>query len=165
MLFTRLLKVSKRDIILNMKEKEDRSGRILKLFNLWLPVVFWALIIFSFSAQTTPSISEVHWQDFIFKKTIHMIEYGIFATLWFRAFKGSGIEKIRALYYSFFLASFYGASDEFHQSFTPGREPRLRDTMIDAFGAFIFLLFIEKILPRTNSRIIKLARYFGLTDK
>jgi VanZ family protein len=33
------------------------------------------------------------------------------------------------------IAILYAATDEFHQSFTPGRTPRVTDVMIDAAGA------------------------------
>jgi len=139
--------------------------KILKYLNLWLPVIFWALLIFSFSSQSTPSVSEVHWQDFVFKKTIHLIEYGTFAALWYRAFVGSGLEKMKSLYFSFFITASYGATDEFHQSFTPGREPTVRDMIIDSVGAFVFLYFIYKILPGMDGRVHRFAKYFGFLKK
>ena len=148
-----------------MKKTTLVTKKVLKYLNLWLPVIFWALLIFSFSAHPTTSVSEVHWQDFVFKKTVHMVEYGTFALLWYRAFIGSGIKKMQAMYYSFFIASLYGASDEFHQSFTPGREPTVRDMIIDSVGAFVFLYFIDKILPTMNDKFVKLFRYFGFITK
>jgi VanZ family protein len=144
-----------------MKKKSTTFRKVMRFSSLWLPVVFWAVIIFSFSAHSTPSISEVHWKDFAFKKLVHVVEYGSFAALWFRAFLGSGFEKAKAFYYSLFLTVAYGASDEFHQSFTPGRDPTVRDMIIDSVGAFVFLYFIFKILPRMNERVVRLAGYFG----
>jgi VanZ family protein len=35
------------------------------------------------------------------------------------------------------LIVIYAVSDEFHQSFTPGREPKLRDVLIDTAGSFL----------------------------
>ena len=37
------------------------------------------------------------------------------------------------------LATLYSVSDEFHQSFTPGRSPSIADVLIDAIGAVIGL--------------------------
>ena len=63
------------------------------------------------------------------------------------------------------VAFLYGLSDEFHQSFTPGREPTVRDMVIDSVGAFIFLYFIVKILPNTDRKIVKIADYLGFIKK
>ena len=37
----------------------------------------------------------------------------------------------------FLIAAAYGASDEVHQAFVPGRSPMPTDVLIDATGAFI----------------------------
>ena len=38
----------------------------------------------------------------------------------------------------------YALTDEFHQSFTPGREPHLRDIVIDGIGAAVALKLVDK---------------------
>jgi VanZ family protein len=43
------------------------------------------------------------------------------------------------------LSIVYGISDEFHQSFTPGRTPDVRDLAADALGAAIGLLAVLAI--------------------
>jgi VanZ family protein len=50
--------------------------------------------------------------------------------------------------YSVALAFLYGATDEFHQSFTPGRGPKFTDVLIDTFGATIFLYGIVTNIKR-----------------
>jgi VanZ family protein len=35
------------------------------------------------------------------------------------------------------IAVIYAATDEFHQSFSPGRHPRATDVLIDSLGAAI----------------------------
>ncbi len=115
-----------------------------KIFKYWFPVLFWALIIFSFSSFSTTSTSDIYWQDFIVKKTAHMVEYGILALLLYRAFRGYKLNKTRAVILSILLAGIYGVSDEFHQSFTPGREPHIRDVAFDTIGASLAMLVIWK---------------------
>lgn len=116
-----------------------------KIVKLWLPVLLWMILIFTFSSMQVGSTSEFYWKDFIFKKSAHIIEYGILAVLIYRALTNSGINRKKAFIYSVVIASLYGVSDEFHQSFTPGREPRFRDVAIDAVGATISLVIYEKI--------------------
>jgi VanZ family protein len=41
------------------------------------------------------------------------------------------------------MACLYSATDEFHQSFVPGRHPAVTDVMIDAAGAAL-TLFLAK---------------------
>lgn len=125
---------------------------LIKLTKFWIPPIFWALIIFSFSSFTVGHATEIYWKDFIVKKTAHIFEYGIFATLLYRSMINSGIKNKKAMWLAVVIACLYGISDEFHQSFTPGREPTLRDVLIDTLGASIFIFAIIgniKKMPQT----------------
>lgn len=101
----------------------------------WIPPFFWAVLIFTLSSIQVGSTSEFYWKDFLVKKTAHLIEYFIFSLLIYRAFINTGTLKNKAILYSFSLAVFYAMTDEYHQSFTPGRGPAVRDVIIDAFGS------------------------------
>lgn len=129
-----------------------------KTILLWLPVVSWAFVIFLFSAMPANPVSEIHWQDFIIKKTAHIVEYAVFTTFLYRALYAGGISKKEAGIYSVILAFLYGASDEFHQSFTPGREPKVRDVIFDTIGAMSAIYFIWNLLPKASENIKKLAK-------
>lgn len=110
--------------------------------SLWLPVVIWMAVIFTFSSMQVGSASDFYWKDFVVKKTAHLIEYGILATLFYRGLINSNIEKKKAMWYSILFAFAYGLTDEFHQSFTPGRGPKFTDVLIDTSGALIFIIGI-----------------------
>ncbi|KKR28914.1 MAG: Acetobutylicum phosphotransbutyrylase [Candidatus Woesebacteria bacterium GW2011_GWA1_39_8] len=129
------------------------NPKLKSLLNLWLPIVIWALIIFNFSAHPAVQASVTHWQDFIVKKFAHLIEYAIFATLWYRALKESGIDKKMAGLYAIFICLAYGATDEFHQAFTPTREPTIRDVTIDTAGGIIGIFIIWKLLPKAPKKL------------
>lgn len=120
---------------------------VISLTKYWLPVVAWGLVIFLFSANPTASTSQIHWQDFIVKKTAHIVEYAIFFTLLYRAFLNSGFPKSRSSFLALAIAIAYAMSDEFHQSFTPGREPTIRDVIFDTIGACLANYTIWKLLP------------------
>ncbi len=141
------------------KTGKNNSSKVL---NLWLPPFLWAALIFLFSSLQTIKTSEIYWQDFILKKTAHILEYGVFATLLYRALKGSGIERKKAAIYSIVLAVIYGISDEFHQIFTPGREPKVRDVVFDTIGASLSSYIILKVLPKSSGNLKKLAERFQL---
>ena len=54
------------------------------------------------------------------------------------------------------LAAFlYACSDEFHQSFVPGRGPAFKDVMIDSTGALVGLTIIYiKNLRNSKKKLI-----------
>jgi VanZ family protein len=60
-------------------------------------------------------------------KLAHFLAYALLGFLLAR-----GLDGRRA---AFGIASLYGLLDEFHQSFTPGREVSLGDFLADALGA------------------------------
>lgn len=127
------------------------AKKILRLLNLWLPPLVWAAMIFQFSSGTIPKASSDFWVDFVIKKTGHIILFAVLAILFYRALLGEGVNRKKAAYFAVLIALFYGAVDEFHQSFTQGREARLRDTFIDGVGAGFAIFMIYKFtakLPR-----------------
>lgn len=146
---------------------EEENLPIMKLMaknlvKFWSPPLVWAAVIFLFSSITTASTSEIYWQDFIVKKLAHIVEYGIFAVLIYRALLGTNHKKSTAAFLSVLIAILYGATDEYHQSFTPGREPRARDVVFDTIGAGIFVWWIWKSLPKTPPKLKDLAKRLDL---
>lgn len=127
--------------------------KIQKILNLWLPVVVWAVVIYLFSNRTTIKTVDFFLGDFLLKKTAHLVEYGVFSTLWYRALINSGVNLKRAMFYSVFVSFIYGVSDEFHQSFIYGRTATLRDVLIDTSGALIAVYGIIGNLKKMPSAI------------
>jgi VanZ family protein len=135
----------------------------LKFFiKYWLPFLLWAVVIFSFSANPTRPSSEIHWQDFIIKKTAHIIEYAVFTTLLYRALRKVGYDIKKAGYTALAIAFLYGTTDEYHQSFTPGREPTIRDILFDTLGSGIAIYLIWNYLSIAPDKIKKLAKKLEL---
>lgn len=77
-----------------------------------------------------------------------MILFGFLAVLLYRSLRGEGVARLKAVYWAVGIATFYGATDEFHQMFTQGREARLRDVFIDAAGASLAVFLIYHLLPK-----------------
>jgi len=136
--------------------------KIISLLSLWLPVVLWMALIFHFSSGTIPVASPVYWQDFTVKKTGHMLLFGALAILIYRGLINEGMNKRKAAVLAVFLATFYGATDEFHQMFTQGRESTVRDVFIDGIGATFFTFLTYKILPKMPKEVVELAHKFQL---
>lgn len=124
------------------------KSSFLKVVSLWLPPFIWAALIFHFSSGSVPVASPVFWQDFTIKKTGHVLLFGFLALLLYRGLVGEGVPRKVAAFWAVGLAFLYGASDEFHQVFTQGREARVRDVFIDGIGASIFVYLAYKFLPK-----------------
>jgi len=121
--------------------------RLKKLLFFWGPPVVWALVIFWFSSRPTGSVSEVHWQDFVFKKFLHVSFFGFLAVLIYRALINNYTDKLRSLKWATVATVVYGFLDELHQSFTAGRQPTVRDVVFDTLGALIAVYLIWFLLP------------------
>lgn len=122
--------------------------KIFRFLFLWGPPLLWATLIFHFSAGSVPVASTVYWQDFAVKKTGHVLLFGFLSALIYRALRGEGISRKKAAIWAVVIATFYGATDEFHQIFTQGREARVRDVFIDGGGATIVSFLIYYLLPK-----------------
>ena len=125
---------------------------------LWLPPIIWAVVIFSFSSYQTVQASQIMWQDFIVKKSFHIIEYAILTTFVYRAMKGSGLDRKKAGIYSILFTILYGITDEFHQSFTQGRESKARDVVFDTIGGLLSIYIIWIQLPKAPKRLVAWAK-------
>lgn len=139
------------------------KDKFWKELSLWLPPLLWAALIFHFSSGTVPVASPVYWQDFAVKKTGHVLLFGFLAILIYRGLRGEGIERKKAALYAVVFAMFYGATDEFHQMFTQGRESTVRDVFIDGAGATVSLLVIYYLLPKLPKKVQSLLKEFDIT--
>lgn len=133
----------------------------LKLFNLWFPVILWMGLIFKFSSGSVPVASDVYWQDFAIKKFGHFLLFGFLALLIYRGLIGEGMKKKKAAIWAIVLATFYGATDEYHQMFTQGREARVRDIFVDGIGSAAFVYILYSLLPKFPRTIKILTHIFG----
>lgn len=99
----------------------------------------------------TPSVdnTEVDSMNLFIRKATHITVFGILAFLLFKS-----LEIYRFSYIiSWFLTVLYAISDEYHQSFMPGRVSSLKDVFLfDSVGALL-VLFITYLIKR--KRLIK----------
>ena len=116
------------------------------LLRYWLPPALWAGVIFILSAQPSLPHYPDTLLDLILKKAAHMIEYGILAFLLWRALsRGQGALSRSAWVTAFVVSVLYAASDEYHQTFVPGRNGTPVDVGIDTVGALIALLIVGSL--------------------
>jgi VanZ family protein len=130
------------------------SGSPKRWLYYWLPVLLWMGLIFVASSQPKLPFVLNKAVDFITKKAGHVTEYGVLAYLLWRAiFKERGWPTLPSLRGAFFISLFYAISDEFHQTFVPGRTGRLTDVGFDALGtllalALVWWFFRDEDLPK-----------------
>jgi VanZ family protein len=101
----------------------------------WLPPLAWMGLIFVLSAQPDLPQAPGPWLDTLLKKTGHAGAYGVLAWLYQRALRARfrGSTALRVVSVS--LTVVYALSDEYHQTFVPGRNGRLSDVAVDGVGA------------------------------
>jgi VanZ family protein len=88
--------------------------------------------------SATPSDEMVSFgvYDLLVKKGSHMVGYGLLALAFLRAI---GYQRKNHIPLVLLLVFLYAASDEFHQSFVPGRNASPVDVGIDLVGAVLAL--------------------------
>ena len=109
------------------------EGRSASVFRLWWPVLALMAAIFVVSSIEQLPASPGGLSD----KQAHALTYALLAGLTLRALAGGrwrGVWAGRALVAAL-VAILYGASDEWHQSFVPGRHAEASDLLADALGA------------------------------
>lgn len=100
----------------------------------WGPLVLYMAFIFWMSSQQRPGVF-ASTPDFL----LHGSGYFLFGVLAIRAVaKGlASPRSLAVLAAGVVIAVLYGASDEWHQSFVPGRDASLRDLLADSAGAVV----------------------------
>lgn len=106
-----------------------------------LLVVLWMGLIFTLSHQPTlPYPEDV---DAVVISTLgHLTVYAVLGGLTWWALAASGVEGWRRAALAIAVAALYGISDEWHQSFVPGRTPDPRDLLADTIGATVAVLLL-----------------------
>jgi VanZ family protein len=102
----------------------------------WIPAILIMATIFGFSSVPSRSLPNFGTWDVLVKKGGHMLGYGLLALAYWT---GLRFEKKR-IWLALLMAVMYALTDEFHQSFVPGRHPSWVDALvIDTGGALIAL--------------------------
>jgi VanZ family protein len=80
-------------------------------------------------------------------KSGHGIGYGILGAVLVRALAGGRLKGVtwRRAGLAVLLATLYGVTDEFHQSFVPGRSPDRFDVLADCLGAAATVVVIAGV--------------------
>jgi VanZ family protein len=125
-----------------------------------LPAVGYAVLIFALSSSSL-DIEELR-PVFEYDKLLHLVEYYILGYLLMRVFTTSPVSLLaeNAVLATILIGTVYGASDEIHQYFVPGRDCSLFDFLFDAAGvtlaALTFFFVRHRLWPvRTIENLIE----------
>ena len=105
---------------------------MIRKLSLWGPVILYMGVIFYLSSQSDISIPSE-----LTDKSWHSIGYTGFAIVLVRALAGGLPARVslRTALMAIGFATSYAISDEFHQSFVPGRMADVNDLVADFVGA------------------------------
>ena len=124
-----------------------------KLLRYWGPPLVWMILIFFLSSQESTQVSDVYTWNFIFFKSLHVLEYAALYFLLFRAtLQENSKDQKKARLIALLITFAYAASDELHQTFVPTREGRLRDVGIDTIGMSLMYIY-------TKYRFVSIRRF------
>jgi VanZ family protein len=100
---------------------------------LWLPVLLYALLIFGLSSVPNVPAPPGPVTD----KQAHFVLFAGLSVLVVRALAAGRLSAVtvRVTAVAVLLTILYGASDELHQYFVPGRQMSAADLLADALGA------------------------------
>ncbi len=118
-----------------MRRRSDYRFLVLAL--MWMGIIFW------FSNQPRLFYLPTDWLDFLFKKGAHATAYGILWVLWWRALGGRP-------WWALLITVGYALSDEWHQTFVPGRHGQLLDVGIDTTGALVAMALVRYAQARLH---------------
>lgn len=117
----------------------NHQSKFISFIQFQLPALAWCIFIFAVSSIPSDRIPAlVDYTD----KILHA---GVFAVLcWLLHiaffFQPNTWIKKRSLYIALLVTMVYGASDEYHQMFTPGRTTEFWDFLADSTGGSLYVL-------------------------
>jgi VanZ family protein len=113
-------------------------------------VVLSELLRFLNIQLTPPTFDALH---FLIRKLAHLTEYAIFGLLLYHSFDPRHPESwnARSAFGALLVAGLFSLTDEYHQSFVPGRKPSLADCGFDTAGALLALVLLYALRRRRAS--------------
>jgi len=147
------------------------SHQRLRIILLWVTTIVWAGVIYFLSTETFGarfsawllenilrllhlhvSAATFELLHIILRKSAHLTEYAIFSLFLYHAFEGIQPHawRLRRAIFAVLAAALYSLTDEYHQTFEPGRTASLVDCGIDTLGAIAGMLVLYG-----NSRVIQ----------
>jgi VanZ family protein len=114
----------------------------------WIPAITMMFLIFLFSSIPSNSMPGFGIWDLLVKKGGHATVYSLLALTFGYALRWDTKRFLLA----WILATLYAISDEFHQSFTPGRNAWWVDVALDSASAALTLWVVTRWKIKNDQR-------------
>lgn len=131
----------------------------MKRWIYWIPPLLYMALIFIVSSWEQPPIPPPKFEWIGIDKLLHFIEYGILSVLLTIAFVNASPScqnlqyPARWIWVSAALISIlYGASDEIHQMYVPGRFATISDWVADVIGSIAGVLGVYFYFRKKKER-------------
>ena len=110
----------------------------------WIPLAAYCTLIFVLSSFSKPFPPAA---GLLSDKLLHVVEYFVLGFLAARAMFSLDSRPSDTVVFliAFAFSSLYGLSDEFHQSFVPGRNAAVGDFVADTVGALLGAVVYWKV--------------------
>ncbi len=141
------------------KSKIQNQKSIKAFVRWWLPVLLWMGVIFI--GSSIGNIPRVGGKvtDGIVHRAAHVLECAVLGALLLRAASQEKPVTKREMITTLIVVALYGASDEFHQRFTPGRSSEGLSVLFDvaggAIGAWVYRQWTAR--QRANQRLARVT--------
>ena len=86
----------------------------------------------------------------VIRKIAHFSIYSLVGILLMALLSTYNISENNKIFYTIIIGMIYAMSDEFHQSFIPGRSGQVSDVFLDTLGVSVGCLFILLIIKIVN---------------
>ena len=111
----------------------------------WVPPFLYMALIFVVSSLEQPPLPMPEFEWLTIDKLYHFVEYAVLGGLLAIAFvkaKPAVVPSKLIWLVAMVLSILYGASDEWHQTFVPGRFATLADWVADVLGSIAGVLAV-----------------------
>ena len=111
----------------------------------WVPPLLYMALIFAVSSLEQPPLPMPEFEWLTIDKLYHFVEYAILGGLLAIAFvkaKPAVVPSKLIWLVATVLSILYGASDEWHQTFVPGRFATVADWVADVLGSIAGVLVV-----------------------
>lgn len=133
------------DLPTSREQRQSVSTIVLRIGPALL--VMGAIFLLS-SRSTLPKPESISGE--IFSIAGHLGAFGVLAIALWWALGLADLPPRQRVLLAFVGAVLYGVSDEWHQSFVPGRYPDWRDIATDAIGAAVALWVTDRVAARID---------------
>lgn len=103
----------------------------------WGPALLMMAAIFVLSGTPGDNLPSLGWWEAVITNGGHALGYALLARAFLHALTERRAISLTLMTLAVALAIAYGVSDEYHQSFVPGRTPNGFDIVMDGIGALI----------------------------